>query len=252
MTLINFKIDDEKKKKIEEVVQIKGYKSVSEFIREAIDEKMNLQKLIDDFVKENPPLDKSKIEIPDFIPDGKYLGISRNTIVSIGDTLGEAMQKLYEKFPKSAAGVIRKGKEMEHFETMFSFFLPENTNCFQQAEIDNNFYPILEFNLFINEEKRKLFGLMDTGASIIGIDEEVIRDSNLNPIRTAELMTANGLIQVPVYTSKIQYNNTILDMEFTSSKIKGLPINSLLGKNFIDKFNLLLLGKEKLFCLQTL
>jgi len=29
-------------------------------------------------------------------------------------------------------------------------------------------------------------------------------------------------------------------------------IKALIGKNFIDKFNLLLLGNEKLFCLQPL
>ena len=56
MTFINFKVDEEKKKKIEEITAIKGYKSVSEFIREAIDEKMNLQRLIDDFIEKNPPI----------------------------------------------------------------------------------------------------------------------------------------------------------------------------------------------------
>ncbi|MHA1150737.1 MAG: hypothetical protein ACTSR8_21150 [Promethearchaeota archaeon] len=124
MTIINFKVDEDKKKKIEEITQIKGYKSVREFIREAIDEKMGLQKLIDDFVEKNPPFDRDKLEIPDFIPDGKYLGISRNQIVIIGDSLGEVMEKLYRKFPESASAIIRKGEEIEHFETLFSLFSP--------------------------------------------------------------------------------------------------------------------------------
>ncbi len=80
---------------------------------------MNLQKIIDDFKKENPPLDKSKINIPDFIPDGKYLGISRNIIVVIGDTLQEVVRELFKKFPESAVGVMRKGKELESFETLY-------------------------------------------------------------------------------------------------------------------------------------
>lgn len=146
MTIINFKVDEKKKKKIEEITKMKGYKSISEFIREAIDDKMNLQKLIDDFKEKNPPIDLEKIEIPDFIPDGKFLGISRNTIVAIGDTLQEVMKILYEKFPEAAAGIIRKGKEMEQFETLFSLFSAENTKCFQQAEIDRRFYPILNFS----------------------------------------------------------------------------------------------------------
>lgn len=91
-------MDEEKKKEIEEITKIKGYKSISEFIREAIDEKMNLQSIIDEIIEKNPPLDKEKIKIPDFIPDGKYLGISRNTIVSIEDTWQDALRVLLEKF----------------------------------------------------------------------------------------------------------------------------------------------------------
>ena len=130
MTFINFKVDEEKKKKIEEITAIKGYKSVSEFIREAIDEKMNLQRLIDDFIEKNPPLDKKRIKIPDFIPDGKYLGIAHNEIVIIGDSLGEVMKKLLKGFPESSTSVMRKGMEMEHFETLFSTFSKENAKSY--------------------------------------------------------------------------------------------------------------------------
>ncbi len=139
MTIINFKVDGEKKKKIEEIVNLKGYKSVSEFIREAIDEKMNLQEVIDDFIKENPPMDEEKIIISDFIPDGKYLGIARNEIVVIGDNLKDVTLKLYSKFPRAASGIIRKGKQITSFETLFSLFSAGNTKCYNQAKFDNNF-----------------------------------------------------------------------------------------------------------------
>ena len=136
MTIINFKVDEEKKKKIEQIVEIKGYKSVSEFIREAIEDKMNLQSVVDDFVSDNPPLDESKIKIPDFIPDGKYLGIARNEIVVIGDSIEEVMEKLYTKFPQAASGILRKGEKMPQFETLFSLFSVENTKCYNQSKFD--------------------------------------------------------------------------------------------------------------------
>ena len=136
MTFINFKVDEEKKKKSEEITHIKGYKSLSEFIKEAIDEKINLQKTVDDFLEKNPPFDKDKLVILDFIPDGKYLGIARNEIVIIGDSLGEVMEKLFKKFPESATTIIRKGIEMEHFEILFSLFSAENTKCYHQKEIN--------------------------------------------------------------------------------------------------------------------
>ena len=81
---------------------------------------MNLQKVVDDFIRENPPLDKNKIKIPEFIPDGKYLGIARNEIVAIGDSIKEVMEKLYSKFPQAASGIMRKGMEMPVFETLLS------------------------------------------------------------------------------------------------------------------------------------
>lgn len=245
-------MDKDKKKKIEEIAKFKGYKSVSEFIREAIDEKMNLQKLIDDFKEKNPPIDLNKIDIPDFIPDGKYLGISRNTIVAIGDTLQGVMKTLYDKFPEASAGIIRKGKEIEQFETLFSLFSAENTKCFQQAEIAKHFYPILEFFITVNGDNKSLLGLIDTGASIMALDRKFIESFELKPIRNSKVLTANGIIEAPIYKSMFQYDNLSYELEFTASEISGLPIQALIGKNFIDEFNILFLGREKLFCIQKL
>ena len=252
MTIINFKVDEEKKRKIEEITRTKGYKSISAFIREAIDDKMNLQKIVDDFKNKNPPLDIEKIEIPEFIPDGKYLGISRNTIVVIEDSLQEAMKKLFEKFPEASAGIIRKGKEMEQFETLFSLFSTENTKCFQQAEIAKRFFPILEFFITLKGDKKSLLGLVDTGASIMALDRTFIENFELKPIRKSKILTANGIIEAPIYKSMFQYENLSYELEFTSSEISGLPIQALIGKNFIDEFNVLFLGGEKLFCIQNL
>ena len=252
MTIINFKVDEEKKRKIEEITRTKGYKSISAFIREAIDDKMNLQKIVDDFKNKNPPLDMEKIEIPEFIPDGKYLGISRNTIVVIEDSLQDAMKKLFEKFPEASAGIIRKGKEMEQFETLFSLFSTENTKCFQQAEIAKRFFPILEFFITLKGDKKSLLGLVDTGASIMALDRTFIENFELKPIRKSKILTANGIIEAPIYKSMFQYENLSYELEFTSSEISGLPIQALIGKNFIDEFNVLFLGGEKLFCIQNL
>jgi len=213
---------------------------------------MNLQKIVDDFKNKNPPLDIEKIEIPEFIPDGKYLGISRNTIVVIEDSLQEAMKKLFEKFPEASAGIIRKGKEMEQFETLFSLFSTENTKCFQQAEIAKRFFPILEFFITLKGDKKSLLGLVDTGASIMALDRTFIENFELKPIRKSKILTANGIIEAPIYKSMFQYENLSYELEFTSSEISGLPIQALIGKNFIDEFNVLFLGGEKLFCIQNL
>ncbi len=253
MTTINFKVDDQKKKEIEEIAKIKGFKSVSEFIRNAIEDKLNLQKLIDEFIEKNPPIDLDKIQIPDFIPDGKYLGISRNTIVTTGDSIEQVMKILYEKFPESAAGIIRKGKKIEEFEVIFSFFSAKNTNCYPQIEIENNYYPILKFAIYLNGKEREILGLVDTGASIMLIDDKVFEEMDLKEIGVKSILTANGVMKQNIYRAPFKYEEEILELDFTHANISGpLPIQALIGKNFIDEFNLIFLGKEKLFCIQKL
>ncbi|MHA1728691.1 MAG: ribbon-helix-helix protein, CopG family [Promethearchaeota archaeon] len=253
MSIINFKVNEEKKKEIEEITKLKGYKSVSEFIREAIDDKMNLQKIVDKFKKKNPTFDLKKIDIPDYIPDGKYLGIARNTIICVGDSIQEVMKILFEKFPEAVGGIIRKGKEVETFEVLYSLFSAENTKCYHQIEIDNNNYPIIAFSMVLNDEDKPIIGLIDTGASIMTIDENYIKDYDFKPIHMKKIITANGIIKAPIYKGTFQYENQTLKLEFTTSNISGpLGIQALIGKNFIDKFNLLFLGTEKLFCVQII
>jgi predicted aspartyl protease len=253
MTIINFKVDEEKKKKIEEIVKIKGYKSVSEFIREAIEDKMILNKVVDNFIKENPPLDKDKIKIPDFIPNGKYLGIARNEIVVIGDSIKEVMEKLYSKFPQAASGIIRKGMEMPVFETLFSLFSVENTKCYNQARLDENYYPLLEIYVELNGNTKKIFGLIDTGATIIALDNSLLNNHDLTPVRRSKVFTANKIMELSIFKAKFSYNGQSYNLDFVFTELADLfGIKALIGKNFIDKFNLLLLGNEKLFCLQSL
>lgn len=252
MTVINFKIDEIKKKEIEKIAELKGFKSVSDFIRQTIDEKINLQKIIEEFKIKNPIFDREKTIIPDFIPDGKYLGISRNQIVVIGDSAREVAKILFEKFPDSASGIIHKGHETETLDFVFSIFTPEEMKCYQQFEFKNNYYPILPFSIYFDKEEKNLLGLIDTGATISSLDKNIVEDYSIKPIRNIKIYTANDIIEVPVYKSIFQYQNLSIELDFMAMDIKrDFSFDALLGKNFIDKFNLLFLGKEKLFCIQS-
>ena len=66
-----------------------------------------------------------------------------------------------------------------------------------------------------------------------------------------EIFTANGIVKVPVYKGVFRYEGNSIQLEFISTDISGdFTFHALLGKNFIDKFNILLLGKEKLLSIQ--
>jgi len=253
MTIINFKVDDKKKKKIEAIAKIKGYNSVSEFIRQIIDKEMDLQEKIDEFLAKNPPFDREKIKIPDYIPDGKYLGISRNSIVVIGDSAQEVAASLAEKFPESASGIIHKGHESETIDFIFSLFSIEDSKCYHQAEYKNNYYPILPFSVNFKENKMNFYGLIDTGATLTAINKKILEDYDIKPIRKSKVFTANGISEVNIFKKKFYHQKVSYDLEFMAINIaEEFSFHALLGKNFIDKFNILFLGKEKLFCLQPI
>jgi len=102
-------------------------------MKKIIDKEMDLREKIDEFLAKNPPFDREKIKIPDYIPDGKYLGISRNSIVVIRDSAQEVAALLAEKFSESASGIIHKGHESETIDFIFSLFSFEDSKCFHQA-----------------------------------------------------------------------------------------------------------------------
>ncbi len=253
MTVINFKIDGNRKKKIEAISKIKGYKSVSEFIRYVIDKEMNLQQKIDDYLSKNPAFDRKKIKIPEYIPDGKYLGISRNCIVAIGDSAQEVASILAEKFPESATGIIHKGYESETLDFIFSIFSIEKSDCYHQAEYKNNYYPILPFSMDFNGERKNFYGLIDTGATITAINKKIIEDHDIKPIMKKRVFTANDIVEVKIFKEILNYQDISYELEFMATDIpKEFSFHALLGKNFIDKFNILFLGIEKLFCIQPI
>lgn len=96
-------------------------------------------------------------------------------------------------------------------------------------------------------------GLVDTGASLLTLDENVIDQTKYNKQETRKIYTAKGIIEAPIYVGKFQYKNKIYSLNFTIMDLSGpLPIKALIGKNFIDKFNLFFLGADKMFCIQEL
>ncbi len=85
------------------------------------------------------------------------------------------------------------------------------------------------------------------------IDKEIIKEFDIKPAKTSTILTANGIIEAPIYQGNFQYESKVSELQFVSTDISGpLAIQVLIGKNFIDEFNLLFLGREKLFCIQKL
>lgn len=111
MTLFNVKIDKKKKEYIKDLIKESEYKSVSDFVRKVIDEKIKVlesRKYTDE------------IEVPDWIPDGKYYAIIKGSIVGVDDTVSSLAKEIVAKFPFEQITVKRKNKEFPKREYVYS------------------------------------------------------------------------------------------------------------------------------------
>ncbi len=86
------------------------YNTISHFIRNTLDEKLNIAET----KKENP-----EIEPPNWIHDGKYYALVKGVIVAVNDTPSQLMKEVIAKFPYEYVIIKRKNKEIPNFEYIF-------------------------------------------------------------------------------------------------------------------------------------
>ncbi|MHA1315691.1 MAG: DUF5678 domain-containing protein [Candidatus Helarchaeota archaeon] len=115
MTQLNFILDEEKKQRIKELIESKKYKSISDFIRSAIIERLKIE--------ETSGLKNKNIVIPDWIPDGKFVAIVRGAIVAVGDTAVEVTRESVAKFPDGSWVIKRKGKSVKIPEYIYGTYM---------------------------------------------------------------------------------------------------------------------------------
>ena len=94
MTILNIHIKDSDKKKVQELVESRREKSMSDYIRKILAENVKIQEISEKW-------DKSEdIEIPDYIPKNKYVGFVNGAVIAVSDSPSEISQVAVEKFPK--------------------------------------------------------------------------------------------------------------------------------------------------------
>jgi predicted aspartyl protease len=83
------------------------------------------------------------------------------------------------------------------------------------------------------------YALFDTGASITGIDEEVLKQLGLNPIGITNISTpSDGQVEAALYPAKITFPTTPMPtFNFTSVvgiKLKNQGYLALIGRDFMS------------------
>ncbi len=86
-------MEDEEKRKLQATVEALKSPSVNEFVRSLLAEKIQVEELAQ---QKNT---NEELEIPAFIPKGKYVAFINGAIIGVGDSPSEVAQIAAEKFP---------------------------------------------------------------------------------------------------------------------------------------------------------
>jgi len=241
MTLLNIKIDKKKKEHLKEIIKDTEYKSISDFVRNVIDEKIKIL----ESKKQN-----EEIPAPDWIPDGKYYAIVKSLIVAVGDSPSAIAQEVAFKFPFEKVIINRKNKEIPELEYAYSSHITD-LKCWPYFTVHNSSYPTFPITLLGNNYRKELMVIPDTAASITLIKKEIIENLDLRPIDVQELQTALGVSKVPIYELNFEFFSQTILSKVISAPIPDLfPFQGMIGRNILDLFNLYLFGKEQVICIK--
>lgn len=105
--------------RIKKLLKVSEYKPISDFTRKAIDEKIRIVKVNNQ---------NESIEVPDWIPDGKYYALVKNAIFGVNDSPSALVKDLISKFPYEYIIIKRKNKQIPKLEYSFSIST-ENLRC---------------------------------------------------------------------------------------------------------------------------
>jgi len=241
MTILNVEIDKKKKEKIKEIVKSSAHKTISEFVRSSIEERLKIEEVTKKKIED--------IEIPEWIPDGKCIAFVNGAIASVGNTVSEVSRESAAKFPDSFVIIKRKGEPIKTPEYLFSSFT--ELKCWNYSYIENRTYPLIILEIGTNDHFKTIRALPDSAASLSILKDTVVKQLDLSAVRTEEIISMAGSIQLNVVEINIKIEDLILNSEVLEGFIPDeLPFDLLLGRNTLDLLDIYLLGKKQVICLK--
>ncbi len=243
MTILNVHIKEDDKARLQELVEIDKIKSMSEIIRKLVTEKLKIEEISLDSKTD------LKIEIPEYIPKGKYVGFVKGAIIGIADTVSEVAQIAAEKFPDGPLVIKFNGPPKKTIE--YCFMNISGLNCWKYANVENISYPLVPVTLQFNSNEKPLLALIDTAASVCLLKKGIIDASKLSISREEQVSTAAGVITTNIYKSKLKLMDEDFEIEFFFAPIDdSLPFNMLIGRNLLNELDAYFFGKKQVVCLK--
>ena len=165
MTILNIHIDDKDKEKVKEMAEMQNEKSMSEYIRKVLAEKIKIQKV---------ELNHNQIEdikIPHYIPKNRYVGFVKGAIIAVSDSPNEIAQIAVEKFPNSPLIIKFNRKKKKPME--YCYLNLSELNCWKYAQIEEFTYPIFPLTIRTNLGEKNLSASIDTASSLFVLKDKL-------------------------------------------------------------------------------
>ena len=243
MPLINIHINDIDKKRLKDYVERHTDKSMSEFVRKIITEKIKIEESISRI--ETP----EAVEIPDYIPKEKYVIFVNGAVVAVGDNPSDLAEIAIQKFPNFPFIIKYNGpkkKPIEYFYMSLTEF-----HGWRYSVFEDHTYPIIPIELEINEKKKELNASFDTAASLCVLKTSVFSSDECVTSRKEQISTVAGIVEATIYKGKVNVLNTIFEIEFIIAPIADvLPFKFLIGRNLMDQLDAYFLGKKQVLLLK--
>ena len=243
MTIINIHMKEEDKKKLQACVESLNVKSMSEFMRKLISERIK----IEEFTNTNK--DPSSLEIPEYIPKEKYVGFVNGALIAVADSPSEVSQIAVEKFPNLPLIIKFNGPKIKPIEYCYASLI--ELQCWKYIQLEDNSYPVIPIIIQTDSSEKQLFASVDTAASLCVLKDDIFTSKDLRSSREEQISTAAGIITTKIYKAKVKITDVEFDIEFIIAPIaNGLPFKMLIGRNLLDQLDAYFLGKKQILCIK--
>jgi len=238
VAIINLRVSEEMKRKLTNLARTIGA-SQTELVKTAVAEKLTVHEA------ERSELSAS---IPDWVPEGKYVALVRGAVAAAGDSVADVSCAAAAKFPDDPIRVLRKGKRIKPIH--YAFMAEAPMKCWKYEMVETESFPVIPATVVGRKEVQTLCS-PDTASSLTLASQHLIDNAELQPDATESVATAAGLVKMSTYKAVISLPIGRYQAIVASSQIPSiLPFQVLLGRNVLDKLDLMTLGKSKVVCLK--
>ena len=244
MTIINIHINEDDKKKFQNFIETYSNKSMSEYLREIIKQKIKIEELSqemennDDFIK-----------IPDYLPKNKFIIFVKGAVVAVGDNPSDLADIAVEKFPNLPFKIKYNGTKKQPIE--YFYMSLKDFQGWKYSRFEKYSYPIIPLEIRVEQSVKTVAALIDTAASLCVMKRDIFQPKQYILSRKIEVSTVTGIIEAEIYKTNVKILDTDFETEFIVAHIADeLPFKFLIGRNLLDQLDAYFLGKKQLLLLK--